>query len=178
MSPCFQQSATSYCLGLPKTSLIGFLCIEPHLHAFKEERLASILSIGGTWPKSRTCIGEIKAQQRRLTPMSHNLSTQVTLSASAATTPLAFSKFAIASLHVVDFAIADCKVAGSDQACNIDTAFSNIGQADITYGERSRPSQSRQRRKRGTGDQYVRESKFLPKLRVGTHRVSKFLICV
>lgn len=63
--------------------------------------------------------------------MNHDLNLQATLSVSAATTPLAFSKFAIASLHDVDFAIAECKVAGLDQAHNMHRDFSGIGQADI-----------------------------------------------
>lgn len=65
--------------------------------------------------------------------MSHDLNTQATLSVSAATTPLAFSKFAIASLHDVDFAIAECKVAGSGQAQNMHRVSSGIGQADIVH---------------------------------------------
>lgn len=82
------------------------------MQAFKEERLASILSMGGTWPLSRTCL--CKRNQRFnssafgvWTHRRRDLSKQATLSVSAATTPLAFSKFAIASLHDVDFAIAD-----------------------------------------------------------------------
>lgn len=51
-----------------------------------------------------TCIVETHEEPTQYEDTSYNL--QLTLSVSAATSPLAFSKFAIASLHDVDFAMA------------------------------------------------------------------------